>query len=124
MAIYVLMTIPSVLYLLVVYVMMWLAIQFLGHNVAVGIGIVAICLVIYHFVELVNVCSADPIYIPPEEGEDGEGMMIFPCEAPLGMFAYFWIYIGGPLTVVANAILVFRLIGKSNKSVGVHFNEH
>ena len=106
------MTIPSVLYLLIVYVMMWLAIQFLGHNVAVGIGIVAICLVIYHFVELVNVCSADPIYIPPEEGEDGEGMMIFPCEAPLGMFAYFWIYIGGPLTVVANAILVFRLIGK------------
>lgn len=124
MVIYVLMTIPSVLYLLVVYVMMWLAIQFLGHNVAVGIGIVAICLVIYHFVELVNVCNADPIYIPPEEGEGGEEMMIFPCEAPLGMFAYFWIYIGGPLTVVANAILVFRLIGKSNKSVGVHFNEH
>ena len=118
------MTIPSVLYLLVVYVMMWLAIQFLGHNVAVGIGIVAICLVIYHFVELVNVCNADPIYIPPEEGEGGEEMMIFPCEAPLGMFACFWIYIGGPLTVVANAILVFRLIGKSNKSVGVHFNEH
>ena len=116
MAIYVLMTIPSVLYLLIGYVMMWLAIQFLG------IRIVAICLVIYHFVELVNVCSADPIYIPPEEGEGGEGMMIFPCEAPLGMFAYFWIYIGGPLTVVANAILVFRLIGKSNKSVGVHFN--
>jgi hypothetical protein len=124
LAIYVLMTIPSVLYLLIGYVMMWLAIQFLGHNVAVGIRIVAICLVIYHFVELVNVCSADPIYIPPEEGEGGEGMMIFPCEAPLGMFAYFWIYIGGPLTVVANAILVFRLIGKSNKSVGVHFNEH
>lgn len=118
------MTVPSVLYLLVVYVMMWLAIQFLGHNVAVGIGIFAICLVIYHFVELVIACSADPIYIPPEEGEGGEGMMIFPCEAPLGMFAYFWIYIGGPLTVVANAILVFRLIRKSNKSVGIHFNEH
>ena len=58
---YVLMTIPSVLYLLVVYLMMWLAIQYMGHNVAVGIGIVAICLVIYHIVELVILCSADPI---------------------------------------------------------------
>ena len=103
---------------------MWLAIQFLGHDVAVGIGIVAICLVIYHFVELVNVCSADPIYIPPEEGEGGEGMMIFPCDAPVGMSVNFWIYIAGPLTVVANAILVFRLIGKSKKFVGVHCNKH
>ena len=60
MAIYVLMMIPSVLYLLVVYLMMWLAIQFLGHDVAVGIGIVAICLVIYHIVELVIVCSSRP----------------------------------------------------------------
>ena len=50
--------------------------------------------------------------------------MIFPCDAPFGMFAYFWIYIAGPLTVVANAILVFRLIGKSKKFVGVHFNEN
>ena len=50
--------------------------------------------------------------------------MIFSRDAPFGMFAYFWIYFGGPLTVVAHTILVFRLIGKSNKSVGVHFNEH
>ena len=57
---YVLMTILSVLYLLVVYLMMWLAIQYMGHNVAVGIGIVAICLVIYHIVELVIVCSSRP----------------------------------------------------------------
>ena len=67
---------------------------------------------------------ADPICIPPEEGEGGEGMMIFSRDTPFGMFAYFWIYIGGPLTVVAHTILVFRLIGKSNRSVGVHFNEH
>ena len=54
------MMIPSVLLLLIVYLMIWLAIQFLGHDVAVGIGIVAICLVIYHIVELVIVCSSRP----------------------------------------------------------------
>ena len=123
MAIYVLMLIPSVLYLFFVYLMMWLANRFLGHNVAVGIGIVAICFVIYLIADLVIVCSAEPIYVPPEEGEGGEGMMIFPCDAPVGMFVHFWRYIGGPLTVVANAILVFRFIRKSKLPGSVHLNE-
>lgn len=123
MAIYVLMLIPSVLYLFFVYLMMWLANRFLGHNVAVGIGIVAICFVIYLIADLVIVCSAEPIYVPPEEGEGGEGIMIFPCDAPVGMFVHFWIYIGGPLTVVANAILVFRFIRKSKLPGSVHLNE-
>ena len=51
-------------------------------------------------------------------------MIIFSRDEPFGMFAYFWIYIGGPMTVVAHTILIFRLIGKSNRSVGVYFNEH
>ena len=123
MAIYVLMLIPSVLYLFFVYLMMWLANRFLGYNVAVGIGIVAICFVIYLIADLVIVCSAEPIYVPPEEGEGGEGMMIFSRDAPFGMFASFWIYIGGPLTVVANAILVFRFIRKSKLPGSVHLNE-
>ena len=103
-----LMFAPSILYLLVVSLMNWLANHFLGQKAAVVIGIIAICFIIYLIVDLVISCRSEPIYIPPEEGEGGEGMMIFPCEAPLGVFAYFWIYIGGPLTVVANAILVFK----------------
>ena len=104
--------------------MMRLANRFLGQKAAVVIGIIAICFIIYLILDLVISCRAEPIYIPPEEGVGGEEMMIFPCDAPVGMFVNFWIYIAGPLTVVANAILVFRLIGKSKKFVGVHCNQH
>ena len=115
---------PSILYLLVVSLMMRLATRFLGQKAAVVIGIIAICFIIYLIVDLVISCRAEPIYIPPEEGVGGEEMMIFPCDAPVGMFVNFWIDIAGPLTVVAHTIPVFCLNGKSKLSVGVHCNKH
>ena len=53
------------------------------------IGNIAICFIIYLIVDLVISCRAEPIYIPTEAGAGGEEMMIFPCDAPVGMFVNF-----------------------------------
>lgn len=108
MIILVILAVQSAIYVLFVYGLMYLANRFLHRVIAISIGLGATLLVLYAIVDQAIACNAEPEYIPPAPGEDGEGMMIFACDSVGGAIAYSFIYLIGPITVALCSLVTWR----------------
>jgi len=87
--------------------------RWLGARWEIGFSLAASVYLVYDWASLNSFCSAEPTYIAPTDAEaaaGSEGMMIFNCDAPGGMFDYFYLQLLGPGLIVITLILTFRAL--------------
>lgn len=88
----------------VIYGAMYLANRFLHRYMAVAIGIAATVFAIYAMVDTVVTCGAEPEYVPPLPGSDGDGAMIYPCDGPNGPETHAVVILIWPITALLCAL--------------------
>jgi hypothetical protein len=93
-----------------VRLMMWALKRYFHRYAAVGLGALAVIYLGYETIAGMRHCAEDPIYIPPKTGEGGEGTMLFNCDAPTGMYIYFFLYIIAPITILLICRFVFKVM--------------
>ncbi|MGB0697260.1 MAG: hypothetical protein ACPGOY_16525 [Rhodospirillaceae bacterium] len=95
-------------YCLTIFGVMVFAKRFIHRAVAALIGVFGCLLALYYILDFAIQCHAPPLYFPPETGERGLGRVIHPCDGPVGMFLFAFIYLFGPLAVAICGAFVWR----------------
>lgn len=58
-------------------------------------------------------CSQPPLFMPPAPGSDGEGRMLFNCDSAGGLVDRAYIYVLGPMALLAVLWLAWRFWPRS-----------
>lgn len=92
-------------WLAITYLVMLAAQKFFNRLAAMAVGIASASTLIWGITSVRDHCSGEPNYIPPKPGEGGEGLVIFPCDAPLGTIINIFTDVTGPITALCSLAL-------------------
>lgn len=91
---------------------MWAA-AFLGKRRAVWvITLLATSVLAAFSLDIVAMCSAEPLFVPSDDPE-GEGLMIIPCDAPAGTFIRIFLWNTLPITLLGQGLLTWWILGRA-----------
>lgn len=96
------------IYVVLTWGLMSLAHRFLHRWAGLVIGILAVALLVFWTVHALIICSAEPVFLPPEPGQAGEGLALHPCDGPGGMMIYGFIFFVAPLCLLLCGTLLWR----------------
>lgn len=102
------MVVAMALFVGLVYAAMWVSRRWLTAWVSVGIAGLAATYLGQSIIRGVIHCSQPPTFIPPAPGSDGEGQMLFNCDSAGGLLDRIYIYVLGPMALLAVLWLALR----------------